>query len=103
MSKNYYYSRKYLIKKYMEKAEEIEDIPTVENIERDPDMPSYRTYKRRFGDLDKVMELKEVRDKFKNKNDINKLICEFCVKDPQKCGRDVAECRKEADLFLKFK
>ncbi|RCW44737.1 homing endonuclease associated repeat-containing protein [Halanaerobium sp. MA284_MarDTE_T2] len=102
MSQNYHYSRKYLIKKYVEKAEKIKDIPSVKNIEKDPDMPSYRTYKRRFGDLDKVKELKKVRDRFKNKNKIDRLICEFCVKNPRNCDRDVEECKKEADLFLEF-
>lgn len=102
MSKKNIYSRETLINKYIEKTEEMKDIPTAENIEEDPEMPSYRTYKRRLGNLDNIKEIKEIRKKYRIIKLKNKAFCEVCTENPEDCGRDVEECKKEADLYFQF-
>lgn len=32
----------------------------------------------------------------------DKLFCEECVHDPETCGRNVEDCKKEAELYFKI-
>ena len=50
----------------------------------------------------KIRSQAKLNEKVLNIIKTNKQFCTDCVFDPATCGRDVKECRKEADLYFEF-
>jgi len=96
------YKIKDLLKLYVEKTKELGHYPTAREINEDSNMPAYMTYLRKIGNAKKIRSQAKLNEKVLNIIKTNKQFCTDCVFDPATCGRDVKECRKEAELYFQF-
>lgn len=85
---------------YKEKAREIMKPPGFREIEKDPRLPSYDTFKEHLGIPRECEDLKEIIEKYQKLHIENKKLCSDCSRDEKKCKKDVRECRKEAKLYF---
>lgn len=93
-----------LIELFKMKIREDQKIPIAKAIDRDTRFPSYRTFKRIFGGK-RIREIDEFQDIIKESLlmiKINQIFCDDCRFDKRTCGRNLDECIKEADLFIRF-
>jgi RNase P subunit RPR2 len=93
------YTEEVLLEIYAGKAGKLGRLPTVAEINADPEMPSYITYIRRLGGK------KEIYRKLSTSIDPRKLksrLCKDCIYDPLFCGRDYDDCVKEAELYFRM-
>lgn len=96
------YRIKDLLRLYVNKTKELGHYPTAKEIDEDSDMPAYMTYLRKIGTAKEIRTKAELNKRVLNIIKTNKQFCSDCVFDPDTCGRDVKECRKEAKLYFKF-
>lgn len=94
-----YYSDEELIASYEYKTNQKGAKPTVKEINKDPYIPDYSTYYRRFGGEKEIIKKSSFNYEILSK--INK-ICNDCQYDPKNCGKKPYECLEEAkEYFVK--
>ncbi len=97
------YSNNELLSLYYSKTESLGRPPTAVEIDRDPEMPAYATFKRRIGGKDILcrkahIELNEIIEKPR----VNNQFCNDCIHDFRSCNKDVDDCKSEAELYYRM-
>lgn len=85
---NGWYTDEELLEAYRIKSEQLGRPANTADIVNDPELPARSTFTYHFGGLREVRRLCgyiEGVDPF----------CDVCLYDPDSCGRDVIECKKE--------
>lgn len=97
-------SQEELVKLFEEKIKKEKTIPTARDIDQDQNFPSYRTFKKSFGDkkIREVEALSEIIDYYKIVFKINELFCHDCKLDSSTCGQQLQDCKKQGKLYIKF-
>ena len=97
------YSLDELLNLYSSKAESLGRPPTAVEIDSDPAMPAYATFKRRIGGRDILCSEAQIElNNTLEKPRINNQFCNDCVKDPRNCNKEIEECQSEAELYYRM-
>jgi hypothetical protein len=96
-------SKEDLINLFIQKAEELQKVPSTIEINDDPKLPNYPVFKSAFGNLRKCKELKTIVEKYTKINKLNRQFCRDCISNPDNCENEISMCKEDAELYFTLK